>query len=701
MRAREPDAQGYAGRGDIRVHYEVFGEGETTVLLMAPWSIASSRAWKAQIADLARHYRVVTFDGRGSGQSSRPAEPAAYTDSEFAADALAVLDAIGASQAVVVSNSRGARWALVLAAEHPERVTGAVFIGPQVPMPHDPAAPPVGPTFSFTRALDTEEGWAKFNRHYWLKDYRGFLEFFFAQVFSEPHMTKQIEDCIGWGLETTPEILIATILAPHSVTPATLEEYARRVRCPVLVIHGTDDRVVSHAAGVAFAEMTGGALVTIKCGGHAPQGSDPVKVNLLLRDFIGAPAPRRATWSRARNRVRRALYISSPIGLGHVRRDLAIADQLRKRHPDLEIEWLAQQPVRSVLEARGERVHPASDLLASESRHLEDESAEHDLHIFQSFRRMDEIQLANFLLFRDVVTATPYDLWIGDEAWELDQFLHENPEEKRAPYAWLTDFVGVLPMPDGGKREALLAADNNTEMLEHIWRYPRVRDRAIFVGNPDDVVPDAFGPGLPSIRRWTEEHYAFSGYITGGDPVNPADREALRARLGYQPDERVCIVTVGGSGVGSALLRRIMAAYPAAQRRIERLRMVVVAGPRIALESLPPMEGIEVRAYVDDLPLHLAACDVAIVQGGLTTCMELTANKRPFIYIPLRHHFEQQFHVRYRLNQYGAGRCLEYDMATPEVLAEALAEEIGREARYRDVETGGAARAAALIAELL
>ena len=49
-------------------------------------------------------------------------------------------------------------------------------------------------------------------------------------------------------------------------------------------------------------------------------------------------------------------------------------------------------------------------------------------------------------------------------------------------------------MPDGGEHEAFLTADYNAEMIEHIARFPRVRDRAIFVGNPDDVVPDRSGP---------------------------------------------------------------------------------------------------------------------------------------------------------------------------------------------------------------
>ena len=259
---------------------------------------------------------------------------------------------------------------------------------------------------------------------------------------------------------------------------------------------------------------------------------------------------------------------------------------MRKLHPDLEIDWLAQHPVTRVLEERGERIHPASADLTSESGHIESESAEHDLHAFQAIRRMDEILLANFMVFHDLAREDDYDLWIGDEAWELDYYLHENPEQKTAAYAWLTDFVGWLPMADGGEREAFLTADYSTEMIEHIARYPRVRDRAIFVGDPDDIVPDTFGPGLPRIREWTEAHYDFAGYVTGFDPRQLADREAP----GYRQDERLCIVTVGGSGVGGQLLRRVIAAFPEAKQQVPGLRMIVVAGPRIDPDSLPTHE---------------------------------------------------------------------------------------------------------------
>ncbi|NYE18670.1 glycosyltransferase [Microbacterium immunditiarum] len=416
---------------------------------------------------------------------------------------------------------------------------------------------------------------------------------------------------------------------------------------------------------------------------------------------MGTVPGRSTTWVRAQQRPRRALFLSSPIGLGHARRDIAIAQELRRLHPDLQIDWLAQHPVTRVLADAGEPVHPASASLANESAHIEDESADHDLHAFQAIRRMDEILVNNFMVFNDVVDETYYDLVIGDEAWDVDYFLHENPELKRFAFAWLTDFVGWLPMPAGGDAEAALTADYNAEMLEQRARYRRLRDRSIFVGNPDDVVDESFGPGLPRIREWTEANYDFAGYVTGFEPLDEAARADVRADLGIVPDELLCVVTVGGSGVGEALLRRVIDAIPLARQRQPRLRFLVVTGPRIDPDDLPRPEGAMVRGYVPELYRLLAACDVAVVQGGLTTCMELTAAQRPFVYVPLENHFEQNIHVRHRLGRYGSGCCIRYHETDATVLADAIVSEVGTKPRYRPVETDGAARAAALLAELI
>jgi pimeloyl-ACP methyl ester carboxylesterase len=697
-RARYPDAVGYVERDGVRIFWERYGDGGPTVLLLPTWSIVHSRFWKFQIPDLARRCRVVTFDGRGNGRSDRPAGAEANGTDEFAADALAVMDATATQRATLVALSCGALWGTILAANHPERVDGIVYIGPAVRL-----APgyPERDMHPFDERLDTDEGWAKYNSHYWKRDYLGFLEFFFGKCFNEPHSTKHIEDSIGWALETTPETLADTTRGIGVPRGEDFRAMCARVRCPALVIHGDGDQIRPLAQGAALAEATAGTLVTLEGAGHLPNARDPVKVNLLLRDFISPPPPARR-WTRAPSRRRRALYISSPIGLGHVRRDLAIAQELRRLRPDLEIEWLAQDPVTEVLEAHGERIHPSSVDLAGESSHIQSEAVgEHELNVFQAFRRMDEILVANFMVFHDLIRDEQYDLWIGDEAWELDYFLHENPELKSAAYVWLSDFVGWLPMHAGGEGEASLTRDYNAEMIEQIARYPRVRDLSLFVGDPEDVVPGVFGAGLPSIREWTDQHFAFTGYITGFDPETVADREALRAELGYGEAERVCIATVGGSGVGEHLLARVIASYPEAKRLVPGLRMIVVAGPRIDPAALPAADGLEVRSYVPDLYRHLAACDLAIVQGGLSTTMELTATRRPFIYFPLERHFEQNLHVRHRLERHRAGRRMAYRSSSPNAIAAAIGSEIGRQVDYRPVATDGATRAAELIVELL
>ena len=204
-RARYPDAEGYVERDGVRVFWERYGDGERTVLLLPTWSIVHSRSWKLQIPYLARHCRVVTFDGRGNGRSDRPVGAEAYSIDEFAADALAVMDATATERATLVALSCGALWGTILAADHPERVDGIVYIGPAVG---------AGPEPSRARRVPVRRA----ARHR-----RGLGEVQHAttgagttatsssssspKCFNEPHSTKQIEDCIGWALETTPETL--------------------------------------------------------------------------------------------------------------------------------------------------------------------------------------------------------------------------------------------------------------------------------------------------------------------------------------------------------------------------------------------------------------------------------------------------------------------------------------------------------------
>jgi pimeloyl-ACP methyl ester carboxylesterase/predicted glycosyltransferase len=703
--ARRADTEGVAVRGGVRLAWASHGTAELTIVLLPTWSVVPSRVWKAQVAYLARHFRVVTFDGRGSGASDRPTAAVDYTDDEFAADTVAVMDAAGVDAAVLVGFSCGVTWALQVAADHPERVLGLFALSPSCNLG---ITHPEREESSWDGTNDTTRGWAKYNRAYWRQGgYPDFLCFFFSQLFSEPHSLKQIEDGVRWGLKIDVETAIASKdgragYRGGACEPA--EPLCARVRCPVMVMHGTDDRLDPHALAERLAELTGGSLLLVQDGSHGLLARQPVRVNHAIREFVERlrPPPTRRGWVASRSRPKRVLYISSPIGLGHARRDAAIADELRLACPGLQVDWLAQHPLTRVLADRGERVHPASRWLANESSHIEGEAGEHDLHVFAALRRMDAMLLNNFHVFADLVERTHYDLVVGDEAWEVDHFLHENPELKRSPYAWLTDFVGWLPMPDGGPAEAALTSDLNAQMLEQRARYPRLRDRSVFVGNPADIVEDSFGEGLPAIAEWTRDNFDFAGYVTGIEPSELQDRRPLQAAVGHPPAARLCVVTVGGSGVGAPLLHRVLDAIPIARRLAPDLRFLVVCGPRIDPRALPAPAGTQVVGYLPDLHERLAACDVAVVQGGLTTCMELTAARRPFVYVPLEHHFEQTFHVRRRLARYGAGLCLEYRQACdPHALAAAIVGQLDVVVDYLPVETDGARNAAALLAELL
>ncbi|WP_191907934.1 alpha/beta hydrolase [Nocardioides cynanchi] len=892
-------------RDGVRIYYEVYGEGEHTLVFAPADVIVTGQMWKAQVPYLARTHRVVVIDPRGNGRSDKPTEQAAYGDRQFVADLVAVMDELGVQRAVLGGLCQSAFYALSTAARHPERVEGVVAVGPwavegtpRVDRGTDAYDDIVA---TFEAPYVGQQEWRLLNRELWLRDWPQWPRFFFSRIINDPHSTKLYEDIVGWACQSTGAAQAAAAMAPDSAeTPEAVAELFATISCPVLVIHGTHDFCQPFARGAHIARMVGGELLALGGAGHLPPGRDPVVVNHAFADFLervhdgtvhqrhggaarvrahlstrrddapplgpgtrlgrgttygsGPPAVvflpaldarDRISWlaqvpglvrqlpvlvldddvtvaeavgetleaagvgdvvlfappgagrlvdelartrpevavvvhvehRRAlseqpgllehfvdrlprvtapsaiplalvdapaaqregrvpvvlvaadhsgpprtgvdaivtvaggvnarlrerpprRHRERRLLYLSSPIGLGHVRRDLAIADALREHVPGLRVDWLSQSPVTDFLQRRGERVHPASAWLANESRHIESEAGEHDLHAFQAIRRMDEILVHNFHVFDDLVREREYDAWVGDEAWDLDHFLHENPRLKRAPFVWMTDFVGWVPMSDGGEHEAALAADYNAEMIEHVARYPDLRDRSIFVGDPEDVVAGSLGPGLPDIRDWTEAHFAFSGYVMGARP-DPAGRDRLRARLGYAPDETVCVVSVGGSAVGEPLLRRVVEAYDACRARVPSLRFHVVTGPRLDPQRVKVPDGVTVDGFLPDLDLHHAACDIAVVQGGLSTTMELTAAGRPFVYVPLRHHFEQQVHVRHRLERHRAGRAMDYDSADPDTIADAIAEELARAHDYVPVPEGGAERVAGLVAELL
>lgn len=297
MRACEPIVAGHVDRDGVNVGYEVFGDGEPTILLLPTWTVIHSRFWKLQVPYLARHYRVITYDGPGNGRSDRPLEAAPYHHSAQVGYARAVLDATGTSRAVVVGLSMAASWALELAATRPECVAGLVAICPSVALPAGPTPrsdhfAPLDPLPDLPLSAvpaggrDPAAQWAKYNLEYWRKYHEDFLWFFFGQAFNEPHSTKPIEDAVRWGLEIAGEVLVAHHGPGSYPDEASVRHWCEQVSAPALVMHGDIDQVSPIARGRLLAELIDAQLVVLEGSGHVPLARDPVRVNRALREFV-------------------------------------------------------------------------------------------------------------------------------------------------------------------------------------------------------------------------------------------------------------------------------------------------------------------------------------------------------------------------------------------------------------------------------
>jgi len=287
-RARLPDRSGFAVAEDgVRLAYDVYGAGDPTIVLLPSAPIIHSRQWKAQVPYLARHFRVVTYDGRGNGRSDRPTDPAAYADDRMTADIGTILQATGTDRAVLVGLCIDGVWRSIrLAADQPERVLGIVAFAPGVPR-LAPAQPHyVSSSATFHDELPSPEGWAKMNAGYWRRDYPDFARFFFSEMTTEPHSTKAIEDAAGWATDGSVEAMLAESEVSVLFDREAVEATCRAVSCPMLLVHGTEDRCQSIERAHRLADLTGAPLVVVEGANHMIPGRHPILANLLIRRFV-------------------------------------------------------------------------------------------------------------------------------------------------------------------------------------------------------------------------------------------------------------------------------------------------------------------------------------------------------------------------------------------------------------------------------
>ncbi len=389
-------------------------------------------------------------------------------------------------------------------------------------------------------------------------------------------------------------------------------------------------------------------------------------------------------------RRQRVLYLSSSIGLGHVARDLAIAAELRRLAPRLEIVWLAASPASDVLHAAGENVLAEASEWHGASRIAEQCMRDGRLDLVHYVYRSLPAWAMNARLFHRIINSYGVDIAIGDEAFEVDVPLVARVLRPKVPFVMIFDFVGTDAMT------ARMHDRIGAWVLNALWSldrfvYAHGPHSAMFVGEVEDVPSRPFGWALPNRRQHTRANYLVVGHVVGFDPADYVHPRAWRRRLGYGEDPLV-VCSVGGTSVGQDLLELCGAAASPLSALMPGVRVVLVAGPRIDVSSVRVPEGVEVLGYVPRLYELFAACDVAVVQCGGTTTTELTALGRPFLYAPIEGHFEQEV-VAARLARHGVGKRLSLSSMSAECLAGMIFEEAGHAASIA-ISIDGATRAA-------
>ena len=282
-----------------------------------------------------------------------------------------------------------------------------------------------------------------------------------------------------------------------------------------------------------------------------------------------------------------------------------------------------------------------------------------------------------------------YALTVGDETYEIAMALIDHPEPT-CPFVVLYDFIGL----DSVSRNPLEWL--GVYLFNRVWAKPPTTFDVLFLGELEDIADRPFGPFLPNRRAFAARNLTTVGYPLPFDPATLADRATLRTELGYGPEPLV-FVTVGGTAIGKELLERCAEAFPLALERVPLLRIVLVCGPRLSLDTVAAGEGLEIRGYVADLYRHLAACDFAVAQAGGTTTLELTALRAPFLFFPSEDHAEQLIDVTGRLHRHGAGEEMRLRDTSAADLAARICEGLGRTVDYPAIPVDGAQRAAAFL----
>jgi predicted glycosyltransferase len=396
---------------------------------------------------------------------------------------------------------------------------------------------------------------------------------------------------------------------------------------------------------------------------------------------------------------RKILFISGSIGLGHIGRDIEIAKALRNADQSIDISWLAEDPASTVLTQAGETLLPEAKQIASWNTKLENSASEYNTNLVRITMNVRKDWSSNAKIVARAIQECHFDLVIGDETYELLVEMVNHSDYKKFPFVMIYDFIGIDTVTSN-PLDKFYGYMINRVWAEAMEGGTRFAEKSLFIGEPQDIPDRNFGFMLPNRRELAMKNLDFVGYILSFNPDSFKEKEKVRKNLGYG-NEPLIVCSIGGTSAGKDLLDLCAKAYPLIKKEIPDLKMILVCGPHLPTNFIQAQEGIEIRGYVPELYRHLAAADLAIVTGGGTITLELTALQKPFLYFPLRAHFEQEVAVANRCSRHGAGVRMDYDLTTPEQLAKTVLSNIHKKVNYSSIPINGAKEAAKLIEQTL
>lgn len=397
--------------------------------------------------------------------------------------------------------------------------------------------------------------------------------------------------------------------------------------------------------------------------------------------------------------MKKILFVSGSLGLGHVIRDLEIARAIRQHFPEVEISWMAESPASEIIESAGEKLLPEANLLYSSNSELERSASQYKANLIQWVMSVRKGWSKNAEVYSDISESYNFDLWIGDETYDIMIAMNADKSLKKCPFVVIYDFLG-LEATTLNPVDHLVAYITNRAWIKFLKSTPPLSEKTIFIGEMEDIPNKKFGFLMPNKRILAKEMFNFVGYVLPEDIKDYRDKGKARRLLGYG-DNPLVLCSIGGTGAGKDLLKLCVDSYPLARRQIPDLEMILVCGPRVQVNSFRVPEGVKAVGYLPNLYRHMGAADLCVVSGGGTITLELTALQKPFLYFPLKDHFEQEIGVAERCKRNRAGVRMNFSATNAESLSEAIVSNIARSVNYKTIPINGSKEAARVIQGVL